>query len=305
MRPAAPAARRALPAAIWIGSVLAFTVIYAVCFTAIKTGLAFAPPLLFAGLRTLLGGAALLVVLVAQRAPLLPSRLHWPWLPAVAVTSTTIGFGAMFLSPGRTGAGIASVLGNTQPLFILVLAACFLGERVTAGKLGALVLGLTGVTLIAYPALAGADAYGLVGAGLALASAAGTATGSVLVKRAGLTNGVLALAAWQLILGSLPLLAAAALFEAPARVTWNGEFVGLLLFLALVGTSFTTALWYWLLQRTEVGRLTMFLFLVPVAGLGIAALMLGERVGPLEMVGAALTVAGIVVVVREGLHSPA
>ncbi|MDQ2807405.1 MAG: hypothetical protein M3Z04_10920, partial [Chloroflexota bacterium] len=46
----------------------------------------------------------------------------------------------------------------------------------------------------------------------------------------------------QLLLGSLPLLAASALFEAPARITWNGEFVGILLFLALVGTAFTTAL---------------------------------------------------------------
>jgi drug/metabolite transporter (DMT)-like permease len=111
------------------------------------------------------------------------------------------------------------------------------------------------------------------------------------VKRAGLAPGtpgreagpLLALAAWQLMIGSLPLLGASAVFEPNAGITWNIEFVGLLLFLALVGTSFTTALWYWLLQRMEVGRLTMFLFLVPVVGLGIAALAFGERVGPLEL----------------------
>lgn len=108
------------------------------------------------------------------------------------------------------------------------------------------------------------------------------------------------MAAWQLIIGSLPLLGVSAIFEPNAAVTWNLEFIGLLLFLALVGTSFTTALWYWLLQRMDVGRLTMFLFLVPVVGLGISALVLGERVGPLEIVGAALIVAGIAAVVREG-----
>jgi drug/metabolite transporter (DMT)-like permease len=89
-------------------------------------------------------------------------------LLAIAATSTTIGFGAMFLSPRRTGAGIASVLGNTQPLFVLAFAAFFLGERVGRGKLVALLLGLAGVTLISYPALAGADAYGISGAVLAL-----------------------------------------------------------------------------------------------------------------------------------------
>lgn len=310
--PEDPAARMALPAGVWIGSVLAFTILYAVCFPAIQAGLAFAPPLLFGGLRALIGGTALLLVLVALRAPLLPARRHWPVLLAIAATSTTMGFGAMFLSPGRTSAGIASVLGNTQPLFVLVLAAFFLGERVGRGKGVALLLGLTGVTLISYQALAGADADGLSGAVLALGAAGGAATGSVLVKRAGLAPGtpgreavpLLALAAWQLMIGSLPLLGASAVFEPNARITWNLEFVGLLLFLALAGTSVTTALWYWLLQRTEVGRLTMFLFLVPVVGLGIAALVLGERVGPLELGGAALIVAGIAAVVREGAAPP-
>lgn len=182
--PEHPTSRNSMPAVVWIGSVLAFTVIFAVCFTAIKAGLAFAPPLLFGGLRALIGGAILLLVLVALRAPLLPARRYWPLVLAVAATSTTIGFGAMFLSPGRTGAGIASVLGNTQPLFALVLAAFFLGERATRGRLVALLLGLGGVTLISYPALAGADAYGISGAVLALAASAGMATGSVLVKRA-------------------------------------------------------------------------------------------------------------------------
>ena len=210
----------------------------------------------------------------------------------------------MFLSPGRTGAGIASVLGNTQPLFAVVLAALFLGERVTRGKLIALALGLAGVTLIAYPVLAGADAYGLSGALLALGAAGGTAAGTIIVKRAGLDRDVLGSAAWQLILGSLPLLAVSALVERDARVNWTGAFLGLLLFLALVGTSFATALWYWLLRREEVGRLTMFLFLVPLAGLGIAALVFGEQIGLVEALGALLTVAGIFATLREPHTGP-
>ena len=273
--------------------VLALTAIYAVCFVAIKAGLAFAPPLLFGGLRALIAGLALLGLMLVLRRPLLPARREWAGVLAVALSATTFSFGAMFLSPGRTGAGIASVLGNTQPLIVVVLAAVFLGESMTRGKVAALVFGLVGVTLIASPALAGPDAYGVSGAILALAASGGLGVGSVIVKWMGTEPDVLALTTWQLIVGSLPLLLLSAIVEGGAPVTWTAEFVSLLLFLALAGTSLATAVWYWLVQRGEVGRLTMFFFLVPVFGLGLAAAVFGERVSPLEGAGVLLTLAGI------------
>ena len=279
--------------------VLGLTAIYAVCFAAIKIGLPFMPPLRFAGLRALLGGAALLGLMAALRQPLLPPRRSWPAIVALGLTSTTIGFGAMFLSPGRTGAGIASVLGNTQPVIVPVLAAFFLGERMTRGKWIALALGMIGVTLIAAPALAGPDAYGVSGAALALAASGGLAVGSVIVKRIGPTIDLLALTAWQLLVGSLPLLAVSLVVEHNAVVAWNATFAGLLLFLALIGTAFANAVWYWLIRHDDVGRLTMFFFLVPVFGLALAALAFGETISLLEGLGMALTLGGIGAVAWE------
>lgn len=273
--------------------VLAVMAIYSVCFVAIKAGLAFAPPLLFGGLRALIAGLALLVLMRVRRQPLLPEREHWPRIAALGLTATTLAFGAMFLSPGRTGAGIASVLANVQPLIVIVLAAIFLGERMTAGKWAALGFGLLGVTLIAWPALAGPNAYGLSGPLLALGASVGLAVGNVIVKHLGPVSNLLAMAAWQLIIGSLVLLAVCAVVERDREIVWNMEFVGLLLFLALVGTSLTTAVWYWLIQTEDVGRLTIFLFLVPVFGLGLAALIFGEQIRPLEGLGVALTLVGV------------
>ena len=280
-------------------SVLGLTLVYAVCFVAIKEGLAFAPPLLFAGLRAIIAGAALLALAAIQRKRIVPSRRDWGWVVALGSVSTTLSFGAMFLSPGRTGAGIASVLGNTQPLDTVVLAALFLGERMTPGKWAALLLGLVGVGLVAYPALAGADAYGLSGAVLALVAAASAASGSVIVKRMRLLDTLLAITGWQLILGSLPLLAASAVVEGSTGVHWSLEFAAILLFLALIGTSLATAGWYWLVQREDVGRITMFLYLVPILGLGIAALAFGEGVEPLEGIGVLVTLGGIGAVAIE------
>ena len=273
--------------------ILGLTAIYAVCFVAIKAGLPFMPPLRFAGLRGFLGGLALLGLMAALRQPLLPPRQSWPRIVALGLASTTIGFGAMFLSPGRTGAGIASVLGNTQPVIVPALAALFLGERMTRSKWIALALGMIGVALIASPALAGADAYGVSGAVLALAASSGLAVGSVIVKRMGSTVDLLALTAWQLVVGSLPLFAISIVVEREAFVAWNATFVGLLLFLALIGTAFANAVWYWLIRHDDVGRLTMFFFLVPVFGLVLAALAYGETISLQEGAGVVVTLVGI------------
>jgi O-acetylserine/cysteine efflux transporter len=269
-----------------------------VCFTVIKAGLAFAPPLLFGGLRALIGGVFLLGLIVALRQPVLPPQHNWGGIFALAITATTLAFGAMFLSPGHTGAGIASVLGNTQPLIVVVLAALFLGEPVTRRKGITLTFGLVGVTLISWQTLSGPDAHGISGAALALTASGGAALGSVLFKRMEITTGLLAITAWQLIFGSLPLLAASAIFERNAPVIWDPEFVVELLFLALVGTSFANAVWYWLIQRGAVSQLSLFLFMVPVFGLGLAVLVFGEQVSWLQGLGLALTIAGIGLIAR-------
>lgn len=276
--------------------VLLLAAVYALCYTAIKAGLPFAPPLRFAALRALGGGAAVLSVVLLGGGPFLPARRHWPWLPAVAAAGTIVAYGAMFLSPGRTGAGLASVLGNTTPLLIIVLAAAVLGERVTPGKAAALALGLLGVTLTAAPAFAAAAGAGLVGNVLPLIAAAGAATESVLVKRIGLGTEILRFTAWQLLLGGTSLLLLSAWLEREAGITWTPTFIGLVLFLGVVGTGFTTTLWYWLLQRDEVGRLSLALFLAPVAGLLLAVALFGERLRPVELLGVAVTVSGIGIV---------
>ncbi|QIN84459.1 EamA family transporter [Rubrobacter tropicus] len=280
--------------------VAVLSAIYATCYAAVKAGLPFAPPLWFGGLRALIAGLALFGLMIILRQQLFPARREWPLLLTLALTATTLAFGAMFLSPGRTGVGIASLLGNLQPLLVIGLAGLFLREPLTRDKAVALALGLTGAALIAAPALTGPDAFGISGAVLALVASVSLAVGMVLVKRMGTPPNLLILTAWQSTIGSLPLLAISALVERDAAVDWTVEFVGLLLFLALVGTSLTTVVWYWLLQRGDVGRLVLFLFLVPIFGLGVGTFLFGETLGLLSVIGVVVTVSGIAFVARPG-----
>jgi drug/metabolite transporter (DMT)-like permease len=248
-------ATRTVHVASWlqIVMVVGLTLIYGVCYATIKAGLAFAPPSRFAGLRALLGGVALLSLAWATGSRSFPERRRWPWILALGLLVTTVSFAGMFLSPGRTTTGVASVLGNTQPLMLVVLAALFLREAVTARKLLALGLGLAGVAALSYPAWSGPQAYGLSGPLLALAASDGAAAGSVIVKRMAPGRDLLAVSAWQLILGSLPLWLASAVVEPRATIEWRAQFTAILFFLALIGTALASAAWYWLIQHEDVG----------------------------------------------------
>ena len=278
---------------------IGLTAVYAACYVAIRAGLAYAPPLAFAGWRLLIAGAAVLGLVVALHQPLFPARRLWLWVLILALTATAAAYGAMFVSPGLAGAGIASVLGNLQSVFVVGLAAAVLGERMSRGDWAMLVLGVLGAIFITWPALRVRGAEGLAGPALALAASLGFAIGSVVIKRVEPGAGLLAVTGWQLLGGALPLLAASAFVERSAPMRWTPEFVGILLFLALIGTSLATAAWYWLVQREQVGRFSMFFFLVPVFALGLAVAIYDEPISKSEVLGMALIFVGIGVALAQ------
>ena len=197
--------------------------------------------------------------------------------------------------PRLAGAGIASVLGNLQPLLAVGLAIPLLGERLTGGKLAALGLGTLGVVVIALPSLRGPAASGISGPALALGASVFLALGSVIAKRMGRDVDLLVVTAWQLIVGGVPLLAISGLAERGDWLALNPWFVAVLAFLVIAETASPTPMWYWLLRREEVGRLSLFLFLVPVLGVFTAAAVFGERITGVEVVGIAILIGGIAI----------
>lgn len=80
------------------------------CYVLILRGLESAPPFVFAGLRTTLGGATILLFAKIFSKRVVPEKRLWKWILPVALTATTLTFGSMFLSPSFAGAGMASIL---------------------------------------------------------------------------------------------------------------------------------------------------------------------------------------------------
>lgn len=163
---------------------------------------------------------------------------------------------------------------------------------------------MAGVTLLALPSLREQSGHPLLGAMLALGASASAAAATVTVKRLRPGGDLMSLTAWQLVAGSIVLLGLSAVFEPRGTIAWTGGFVGLLLFLALAGTALSTWLWFWLLQRTEVGRLSLYLFLVPVFGLLIAMGGFGERLNALQGGSVALILLAVALSVLAGRSGP-
>ena len=264
----------------------------ATCSVVVKVGIGYAPPILFGGLRSALAGALLLAVAAVRGDRMrLEGRILGVMVP-LALVATTAAYGGMFAAPARIGAGVSSVLANLQPLFTIALAAAFLGERMSWRTAAALAAGVLGVALLVAPSvrLSGGDP---IGPTTAVAASLGAAAGSVLVRRLRDRVPVFTLAGWQLVLGSIPLLAYGAMQG--GRIDPSPSFWLVLAYLTLVGTALSTVLWFWLLRHDEAGRLSLYLFLIPLLGLLLGIAAFGEPFRVTDLSGG-LLVAGAVAV---------
>lgn len=269
------------------------------CYIAIKLGLPHSPPLLFAAMRLSIGGIALLAMMLTTSSALLPKKDSVRWILLLGFVATAASYATMFLAADQGSAGLASVLGNMQPILTLVLAFFILHEQITAGKIWACVLGVSGIVLISLPVFHKGGTGELRGALLALGSSCVVAVANIIVKRVMPKEDLLPAAAWQLLMGSVPLFIASWFIESWAKFHLDLKFVGLLLFLGIIGSGFNTFAWYRLLKREEVSMISMFYFVIPVIGLLSAWLILGEVLMIEQWIGMVVIAGALVFLARE------
>lgn len=172
------------------------------------------PPITAAGARLTLAGVLLLALLAILGRPLRPGvgPMAVGWL---ALTQTVLFYGAVFWGIAQEGAGLPAVLANTDPLFVAVLAALFLGELLTGRQWMGLVIGLVGAAVVVWdgplwpPAL---SPGALVVVGGALAWSIGTVVAARGVRG---RAEPLALAGWQMAVGGVVLAVAGMVGRVP------------------------------------------------------------------------------------------
>ena len=202
-------AGRAIPLPLLV---LAVSALWGSNFVAVKAALEHSSPLLLACLRTAVAGVAMGGVAWALGARVPTDRRRLGAIAWIALHMTTLSTGFLVAGVDLIPAGVASILINTMPLFMVLLARPMLGERPTQRSLAGLAAGFAGVVVIAVPAARGGGHP--LGMAFILLAALTWASGSILYKRADLADVHPAMIiSVQLLLSSLGLGAANILVE--------------------------------------------------------------------------------------------
>ncbi|MBC7208778.1 MAG: DMT family transporter, partial [Methyloversatilis sp.] len=112
---------------------------------------------------------------------------------------------------------------------------------------------------------------------------------------------LLSMTAWQMLFGSLPLVAFA-LFWPAREANWTPSLIGALGFNIVLANALAWLLWLYALRRLSAGTTSMVSLLTPVIGVLAAALQLGERPLANELTGMLLIGVGLLLLSVEGLR---
>jgi O-acetylserine/cysteine efflux transporter len=282
--------------------VLAFSLLvlfWGSAFSIVKIGLDFSPPMLFAGLRSLVGGLAMVAVaFLWGGSPNL--RRDWPVFQLLALFNVVLFIGLQTYAIRYLPSGSAAVLVYLQPILTGLLAWLILSEPLSASKLIGLLLGFSGIVAVsAGSILGGANAISPVGVVLGAGSALSWALGTVYFKKYETRLSTLWAVAVPFVVGGVILTALGLLVEPWGEVSWTGEFVASLLYSGLVGIALAWVIWFALVRAGEASRVAAYIFAVPLTAVLIGVVYLDEPLGYPLLIGAALVVSGIYLVNRE------
>ncbi|MGH2382736.1 MAG: DMT family transporter [Candidatus Limnocylindria bacterium] len=264
-----------------------------------------APPFTIAAIR--FGVASILLYAWARLAnrPLSPvRRADWPLIAGLGLTAIA-GYNWLFLTgltlaPASDGAIIVPGL---APLFTLILASAFVGERLGPRGFIGLAVAAVGLYLVVNPS-GGTDDRRLLGDLLFIAGAACWGVYSVLARVASRRFDAVSTTLYGTALGTLILIPAALLEGGIERVTVAppGALIGIA-YLALFGTVAAFVLLNLGVARIGAARASAFALLVPIVGVLSSVALLDERLGPLTVLGGTIVLIGLWLVEHRTSHA--
>lgn len=277
--------------------ILAF--IWGYNWVVMKTALAFCGPFAFGAIRAFSGGAILFIVAALLGRPLSVGSLPGFFLLALLQTTGFFGFSIWALVGG--GAGKTVMLIYTMPFWILVLAWPLLGERIYRWQWMAVGFAFTGLICMFHPWQSHPHLFSTV---LACLAGFSWALAGVWNKhfRARVRVDLIALNAWQLMAGAIPLVMIA-LFVESKPIDWTPYFIGALVYNAVLATAVCWTLWFFALQEMPAGIAGLGTLATPVLGVMAAWLQLGEVPVFWETVGMVLIFCGLAILCGIGAAS--
>lgn len=268
-------------------------------FIASKILLKTVPPFSLVGMRFLIAAFATIpIIWITKQDWRSVSKDNWLKIGVIGLLQTAGTMGLLFLSMLYISAAAAAVLLFTNPLWVAALSPIFLKEKIGFQQVIGLIAGMIGVTLlIGFKP----DALELKGNLLGLGSAVCWASATIYAKKSRVVAPPFVLAAGQMFVGSLVLLAMLFVFEEKTPPSVFGDFSMWFwfLWLAIPSSVGSFGLWYVALAKGGAVKASSFLFLTPVFTVILSVLILKTSVSVPQSVGASLVCVALYIVNRR------
>ncbi|MDX2230505.1 MAG: EamA family transporter [Leptolyngbyaceae cyanobacterium bins.349] len=269
-------------------------------------------PLFMAGVRLVPAGGLVLATAAIAGRPQPKGWTAWLWIALFALVDGVMFQG--FLAEGlvRTGAGLGSVMIDSQPIAVALMAWILFGEHIGLwGWLG-LGIGIGGISLLGLPdawivslfqgkvpldgAQLGANLlYDLFqnGQWLMLLASLSMAVGTVIMRYVSRHADPVAATGWHMILGGLPLFAMSALTETHQITHLDAANWVAMGYSTIFGSAIAYGLFFYFAASGSLTSLSSLTFLTPVFALLFGNLFLGEMLTPIQWGGVSLTLVSI------------
>jgi drug/metabolite transporter (DMT)-like permease len=266
---------------------VALGLIWGITWPLMKIALNEIPPLTMRGTAAVLGAVTYYMLCVLMRRSLrIPSLKIWAHIVVGALLNiVAFSLFSAFAQLAATTSRVA-ILAYTMPIWAVLLAWTFLGERPNRVQATALVLCAIGLGILIYPLAANGIPRGII---FALAVGVCWGGGTVYLKWAQIEADQMGVGSWQMTIAAVILIAAMLFFG--GRPHFSGAHLDGLLATAWTGIAsngIAYALWFTVIQRLPAVTASLGVLTSPVIGVIGSFLILGEVPTIADMIGFAL-----------------
>jgi drug/metabolite transporter (DMT)-like permease len=201
-----------------------------------------------------------------------------------------------YLGLSKSNASRGTLIANLLPFWVLFLAHFFIpGDRITGRKFSGILLGFGGVAFM-FAETKGVTAGFRIGDLIILSATFIWACSAIYLKRIIADFSPFQITLYSMIFSVPIFFLEALLWDAPMVSQLDFKVIGALLYQSLVTAAFGFVAWNTLLQKYGAVALHSFIFIMPISGVSLGGLVLGEPITVKILIALALIVAGILIV---------
>ncbi len=240
-----------------------------------KLAVPYTPPLLFAGMRAVIGGLILAAFIYKMRSKI-NWRENWSKYCISACFNTILFFGLQTVGLVYMPGGLFSVLVFFQPVLLGLFAWIWLGEHMSPVKIIGLIIGFLGIVVVSVNGLN--VQLSVIGVVLGLLTALCWALGVVYVKKVSNEVDAFWMVSLQCLIGGVILIGTGSIVESWSAIEWNGAYLFGLGYGSTFGIPLSYVIYYKLINAGEASKVGTFTFLVPIIAVFLGTVFLDEPV---------------------------